>query len=184
MPKIIIGLVGPVASGKDAAKKYIESKYSASSYKLSDALRDILKRLHLPISRTNLQDLSYDLRQRFGGDILSQTISADAQNDPSAIVIIDGVRRLEDISHLRSLPEFRLISVDADLEKRFERMRKRNENAGDAEKSFADFVADCQKEAEKEIPAVMATAAYQIDNNGSLDDLYHQIDKILSEFNL
>lgn len=183
MSKIIIGLVGPVASGKDVSKKYIEEHHGASSYKFSTVLRDILNRLYLPITRENMQDLSLDLRNRFGSDILAKVITADAKSDKGEIVIVDGVRRMDDIIHLSNLPEFKLISIEADINIRYERMKLRNENEGDANKTFAEFENDCQKEAEQEIPIVVSHAAYHLDNNGTLENLYAQIDKIITEIN-
>lgn len=181
MPKIIIGLVGPIASGKDVSKKYIEETYGASVYKFSTVLRDILNRLYLPINRKNMQDLSLDLRNRFGSDILAKIISTDANNDLSEIVIVDGVRRMDDIVHLSNLPEFKLIGVAADINTRYERSKLRNENEGDADKTFVEFEHDCHKEAELEIPTVMGKADYHLDNDGSLENLYAQIDKIIEE---
>ncbi|QQG52574.1 MAG: AAA family ATPase [Candidatus Falkowbacteria bacterium] len=183
MSKIIIGLVGPIASGKDVSKKYIEEHYRASSYKFSTVLRDILNRLYIPINRENMQDLSLDLRNRFGSDILARIIATDAKNDNGGIVIVDGVRRMDDIVHLSNLPEFKLISVEADINLRYERMKLRNENEGDAGKTFAEFENDCQKEAEKEIPIVISHAAYHLNNNGTLEELYAKIDKIIAEIN-
>ena len=119
MPKIIIALAGPIASGKEAVKKYLEEKYGASSYKFSNPLRDVLKRLHLPISRENIQDISTWLRARFGNDLLATIITADAIDDAGEIVIIDGARRLQDVAHLRALPEFKLVGVDADIKTRY-----------------------------------------------------------------
>ena len=72
MSKIILGFAGHIASGKDVCKKYIMEKYGASSHRYSTVLRDILNRLYLPIDRNNMQDLSLDLRNRFGGDILAR----------------------------------------------------------------------------------------------------------------
>ena len=184
MPKIIIGLVGPIASGKEVCKKYLENNYGASSYKFSTVLRDILNRLYLPLDREKLQDLSLDLRTRFGSDILARVITEDAKKDQHEIVIVDGVRRMDDIIHLNVLPEFKLISVDADIHIRYERMKKRNENAGDADKTWGDFLVDCQREAELEIPTVMNKSAYQLNNDGSFDDLYQQLDSILEKENI
>lgn len=181
MAKIIIGLVGPLASGKDVSKKYIEEKHGASSYKFSAVLRDILNRLYLPINRENMQDLSLDLRTRFGSDILAKVITEDAKNDNGDVVIVDGVRRMDDITHLSGLPEFKLISIDADTNIRYERTKTRNENIGDAEKTFPEFLADCNKEAELEIPTVMNHSFYHLNNNGTLEELYKQIDVILLE---
>ena len=36
-------------------------------------------------------------------------------------------------------------------------------------------------EADKQIPEVMKAAKYSIDNNGSLEDLYKQIDEIIKK---
>ncbi len=181
MPKLVFGFVGPLASGKAVCQKYLSEKYNADSARFSTSLRDILTRLSLPISRTNLQDLSLDLRTRFGGDILARVIAADVKNSPKDIVVVDGIRRLDDIISLKDLPGFYLISIDAAPEIRYERMKKRNENAGDAEKTFAEFLNDGKREAELQIPEVMAAARFHLDNNGDLPALYAQIDKIRQE---
>jgi len=181
MSKIILGFVGPLASGKAVCQKYISTKYESDSFRFSTALRDILSRLYLPISRENLQNLSLDLRNRFGGNILEEVIAQDVQNSDKAVVIIDGIRRLDDIVNLKNLPNFHLISIDAKPETRYKRMKLRNENAGDAEKSYEEFLEDNNREAELQIPEVMASAKFHLDNNGDLDALYLQIDKIIKE---
>jgi len=179
MPKLIIGLVGPLASGKGVVKTYLEEKHSAVSYKFSDILRDILNRLYLPTSRENMQNLSTDLRSKFGNDILAKAMAQDVKNERQDLVIIDGVRRLDDILPLTDDPKFKLISIDADLKVRYERMRLRNENPGDSNKTFEDFLTDSEREAEMEIPKTMANAHYHLDNNHNLAHLYEQIDNLL-----
>ncbi|MDD2681207.1 MAG: AAA family ATPase [Patescibacteria group bacterium] len=181
MPKLILGFAGKLASGKAVCQKYISEKHDAGSARFSASLRDTLNRLYLPISRENMQNLSLDFRNRFGSDILARVIAEDVKNDQHEIVIVDGVRRLEDVSSLRELPNFFLISIDAKPELRYERMKARNENAGDAEKSYEDFIEDGQREAELQIPEVMKSAHFHLDNNGDFDNLYKQIDKILEE---
>lgn len=182
MPKIIIGFVGHIASGKDVCKKYIMERYGASSHRYSTALRDILNRLYLPINRNNLQDLSLDLRTRFGSDLLARVIIEDIDRDANEIVIIDGIRRLDDTKSLNEkFPDLYIIGIDVKAELRYERMVKRNENEGDADKTFEQFLIDDKKEAELEIPTVMAAAKYHLDNNGTLEELYAQIDKIIAD---
>lgn len=181
MSKIIIALAGPIASGKEVVKKYLEEKYGVSSYKFSNPLREVLKRLYLPISRENIQDLSTWLRARFGNDLLANVITVDAINDKSKIVVIDGARRLEDVAHLRTLPEFKLVGVDADIQTRYERLVKRNENEGDADKTFDQFLIDSDKETERDIPQVLAESDYLIDNNGDFASLYQQVDKLITD---
>jgi dephospho-CoA kinase len=179
MSKLILGFVGPLASGKDASKKYLEEKYGASSHRFSTMLRDILNRIYVPINRENLQNISFDLRKRFGSDAMAKVIAEDVKNDTNEIVIVDGVRRMADIISLKDVAGFYLISIDAKEEIRYERMKTRNENVGDAKKTFAEFLEDGKKEAELEIPLVMSNARFIINNDGSFENLYKQIDDII-----
>ena len=180
MAKIIIGLVGPIASGKDTVKKYLEKKYGATGCRFSSILRDILVRLDLPNSRENMQGLSTILRKKFGEEILAKAIAADAVKLKSDIVVVDGVRRLADIKFLTKAPDFLLVAVDADSKIRYERLVKRGENAGDAQKTYAQFLKDHQYETELDVPALMKKAKHRLDNNGSLADLHRQIDKLIA----
>ncbi|MCX6795292.1 MAG: AAA family ATPase [Candidatus Falkowbacteria bacterium] len=179
MEKIIIGLVGPMASGKGEAKKYLQEKYGATEHRFSTMLRDLLDRMHVEQSRTNIQDISTILRQRFGEDLLAKVLTEDVKNDIHELIIIDGIRRNADIEYLEKLPGFTLVSIDADEKLRYERMIKRNENAGDGEKSFADFQKDSQAETELTIPGVMAHAKVHLQNNNSLEELRADVDKLL-----
>lgn len=181
MAKIILGFVGQIASGKDVSKKYLAEKYGAQSCRFSSILRDVLTRIGVEIKRENLQKISTVLRQNFGEDLLANAIAKDAANFNSDIVIVDGVRRMTDIVHLNELPHFFLVKIEADPKLRYERMKTRNENVGDAKKSYEDFLKDQDVEADKEIPAVMATAKYVLNNDGSLEDLFKQLDKLIAE---
>ncbi|MDP2944215.1 MAG: AAA family ATPase [bacterium] len=180
MSKIILGFTGLIVSGKDTCKIYVMKKYGASGHSYSTMLRDILNRLYLPITRGNMQAISLDLRNRFGDETLARVISEDVKNDNHEIIVIEGIRRLPDIASLKNLPGFHLISLEADIQTRYERLIKRHENADDATKTFAEFVVDNGREAELNIPDVMAAAKYHINNNGSFEKLYAQIDKIIA----
>jgi len=179
MPKIIIGLVGEIASGKDVTKKYLELNYGASYHRFSTILRDLLSRLYLPIERNNMQEMSTLLRQKFGEDVLAKIITEDVKNDAHEIVVVDGIRREADMIYLRTLPGFNLISLDVESKIRYERLVKRKENADDATKTYEQFIADGQKETELEIYKVMSRADYKLNNNGSLKELYSQIETIM-----
>lgn len=179
MKKIIIGLVGEIASGKDATKKYLTDNYGASCHKFSTILRDVLGRLYLPITRENMQNISTVLRQTFGEDLLAKIIAEDVKNDSHEIIVVDGIRREDDMIYLKSLPGFILVSLKVEAKTRYERLVNRRENADDATKTYEQFLADSQKETELKIPRVMAIADYELDNNGDLKSLYGQIEKMV-----
>lgn len=181
MKKVVIGLISKMAGGKDTIKKYLEENYAAKSCRFSSILRDNLDRLFIEKSRDNLQKLSVSLRQTFGDDILAKTIAKEVDSLKSDLVVVDGVRRPADIKYLKKLDNFFLIKIIADEKVRYQRAVLRNENPGDDKKSFATFLNDHKKEAESKIPEVMKEADFTIDNNGSFDNLYMQIDKIIKE---
>lgn len=177
--KIILGLAGEIASGKGTVAKCITKKYKGNAHRFSTMLRDVAKRMHLEENRDNLQKISTMLREYFGGDILSKTIYFDVQNDKHKVIAIDGVRRPSDIEYLKKIAGFKLVYIEADMKKRYERIIKRGENADDTKKTFEEFQKDHKKEAELQIKKMRGKADAVVNNNGTLKDLYRQIDKII-----
>src|SRR3989344_693014 len=181
MAKVILGLVGPLASGKDTVKKYLESKYKAENCRFSTILRDVLNRIEVLVERENLQQLSTILRQNFGEDVLAKVIAGDVTKMKGDIVVVNGVRRMADIKYLNELPNFYLTTVDADPKIRYERLVKRNENVGDDRKTYKQFLKDHEAEADREVPIAIKHAKYKINNDSSLADLYKQIDDLVAK---
>jgi dephospho-CoA kinase len=175
----IFGLVGELASGKGAVSQYLKEKYSASTYRFSTPMRDVLNRLHIPLTRENLQDVSTILRERFGQDLFVNAIAEDALEDKAQIKLIEGIRLLVDIERLRKLPNFKLIHIKASVETRYKRLTERGENTDDHLKTFEEFQKDHLKETEIQIPKVAALADYIIENEGGLDELKQKIDNII-----
>jgi len=178
--KIIIGLVGPIASGKGTVKAYLQEKYGATEFRFSSILREALDVLGIEKTRDNLIDLSTWGREKSGDDMLAKAMAKKIATSDEKIIVIDGIRRLGDIDHIKEMEGFHMIAIDADPETRYKRSVTRNENPGDAEKNFYTFTKDHEKEAERTIPETMAAAEAKIDNNGELNVLYSQIDKIMA----
>lgn len=176
-----MGLVGPIASGKGTTAEYVQKKYGASTHRFSTMLRDMLTRLYLPESRDALIDVSVFLRERFGEDVLAKVITRDIEQDPHPLIVVDGVRRPTDIQYLTLLPGFHLLHIHADARIRFGRLHARSENTDDQTKTFDDFLQDEQKPTEITIQEVARQAEFTIDNTGTKEALYHQIDLLLPQ---
>jgi dephospho-CoA kinase len=176
---LIIGIVGEIASGKGTAAEYLRQKHDGVIFKFSTVMRDVLNRLYLPQTRENLQLLSLILRESFGQDIFAKTMARDAANSSARLTIIDGIRRPSDIIELAKLNSFHLINIVADEKIRYERIKTRNENPNDAEKTWEQFQKEAIAESEATIRTVAAQAEYAVKNNGTLDDLHKQLDLIL-----
>jgi len=180
--KLIFGFVGPLASGKGTASAYLKDKYDANTHRFSTMLRDMLDRIYLEKSRDNLIKMSEAVREKFGEDIMAKTMAKDAENDPREIVVVDGIRRPADIEYLSKNKNFILVSIDADIKKRYERIIKRGENSDDNNKTFAEFQADHQRSTELTIPGVMAQATEHINNNGTTRELYKTLDNLILKY--
>ena len=181
MQKIIIGVAGEIASGKDTVGKYIAEKYGALPLRFSQPLRDILDRIGLEQNRENMAKTSLYLRKAFGEDILSRVILAEAVKSPKSLVVVDGVRRLPDIVHMETDEHFYFVYVDVSPEKRYERLIKRRQNTDDATKTPVQFDKDAKLETELQIHDLKTRADFVINNDGTLEELQKQVDKIVAE---
>jgi dephospho-CoA kinase len=184
MPSLIIGLVGRQGSGKGTVAKVLKERYHADLFRFSSILYDVLKRLTIEATRDNLIKLSGILRENFGEDVLAYAIENDALNATSDIVVVDGIRRIEDIAALEPLSQFKLIEISAPAKVRFDRMKGRGEKSGESQMSWDDFAAQEQAPTEITIPAVAARAWKAIDNGGTEEELLEKIDELMKELGI
>lgn len=183
MTKVIIGVAGEVASGKDTVGKYIAEKYQAQALRFSQVLRDILDRMNLEQSQENMGKLSMYLRKAFGEDILSKGLVREAEKSPNELVVVDGVRRFPDIIQMQASEQFHFIYVEATPEKRYERLTRRHNNSDDAGKTMAQFEKDALLESESQIRDLKEHADFVINNDGTLEELQKQVNDIIAEIN-
>lgn len=177
--KLILGFSGQIGSGKGTVTGYIVKKYNASYYRFSNILREVSDFLRIEKSRDNLQDLSTILRKRFGEDLLIKIIFEKVKEDTNEIIVIDGIRLADDLQYLQTFSEFRFVYIEADPRVRYERMLTRNENPGDAEKTFEQFIQDQYDEADVQIKSLKTKADFVIGNDGTLAELYSKIDSFI-----
>lgn len=129
-----------------------------------------------------MQRTSTLLRKEFGEDLMAKVMFEDAKKDEHQLIIIDGVRRLEDVKYLREIPEFKLCYITAPMKIRYERLIIRGENADDSSKTFKQFEDDHEGEPEREITKLEAFAAEVIDNAGTMPELEQQLDAIIKKY--
>ncbi|MCC7357720.1 AAA family ATPase [Candidatus Uhrbacteria bacterium] len=181
MPKLIIGLVGRQGSGKGTVTQILQEMYKVEVFRFSSVLNTILERLAIKQTRDNLIKLSGSLRETFGEDVLSYSISRDVINSSSDIVIVDGIRRIEDIAALDPLPQFKLIEVTAPAKFRYERMTMRGEKAGESTMTYDEFTTQELAPTENTIPLVAALAWKVLNNGKDKQYLEQQVKDLMNE---
>ena len=119
------------------------------------------------------------MRETFGQDLLAKAIAQDIKNTDKELIVVDGVRRPDDIKYLKDIPGFKLVAVDTDEKIRYERLIQRTENIDDKTKTWEEFVKDHKAETEVYIPELIKSADIKIINDTSLEELYNQLDKLV-----
>ncbi|OGZ05680.1 MAG: hypothetical protein A2845_04975 [Candidatus Lloydbacteria bacterium RIFCSPHIGHO2_01_FULL_49_22] len=134
-------------------------------------------------STADLQGISTAVRKFFGEDTLERAIMFRVAQSgiEQPCVIIEGIRRMVDISTLMNDPNvpFRLTYVEAEPSIRFERHQLRNEKPGDDKLSFAQFLELGQAEAEGEIRSLRPHAHAIIPNDGTPKNFERRLKKVV-----
>lgn len=177
--KIILGLIGEIASGKDTVADYLVKKYNSQTISFSQPLRDMLDRLYLPQTRINMANLGIALRDEFGQDILARVIAEEIKNSQKNIICLPNIRLKSDIVHINKLDNFILIKLETKTKIRYQRIIKRSQNKDDKNKTWAEFIKDSKLSTETEIRKIGQKAKFSIDNNSDYKNLYLQIDQIM-----
>jgi dephospho-CoA kinase len=179
MTKEVIGIVGTIAVGKDTAGDHISDTLHIPSFQISFPLKEICIETGVEPTRDNLIALGTQLAVEHGDGYLAEYILERVPNR----AIITGMRQLGQIAVLESHSSLTLLSIDADPSIRFERA-KRNNKLGEA-KILEEFVA--REIAENSAPnaqrlfEVMNLAQYHLSNEGTIEELYSQLDSIFTE---
>ena len=177
--KIVLGIVGQPAAGKGTIAAYLKSSYGAESYRFSDPLSATAAALSLPLTRDTMIRLSESLRAAFGQDLLSKAVAARAEASTADLVVVDGVRREDDVAALKALPGFKLVAVTAEVKARFVRAKQRAEKSDEATLTFEQFQALEQRSTEVTARELEAKADFAVGNDGNLEDLEKEIDNLL-----
>lgn len=178
---IVIGFVGQLSSGKDTVVDYVKDHYGAEVFGFSKILKEILLTLDLEQTRDNYIKVSEIVRENFGDDILSKVMAKRVNDSDAQIIAVDGVRRESDYQYLKNNPDFYLINVFASPETRYERLKRRTEKQDDKGKTWEEFLEDHKRSTEVTIEEVARQADFTIDNNGTLEDLFANIDEIMEK---
>ena len=175
---LLVGLTGPNAAGKSAVASHLGT-LSFAYHSLSDIVREEAERQGLEPTRVHLIAIGNELRRREGAAALAVRIGPRlATRD-----VIDSIRNPAEVAALRKLPGFHLLGVDAPMALRFERSRSRG-RVGDGETLDVfrrrEELENTEDPAAQQLRATLALAEVTLRNQGSLEDLHDQVDRLLA----
>jgi dephospho-CoA kinase len=176
----IIGVVGKNGSGKDEVLKYLREKYGIPFLATGDIVREIAANDKLEPTRENLKTISERYFKEMGEGCFVRLAADKIKILGWPVAGISGIRSIQDVRILKDLlgRSFTLIEVSVtDPKVRYARMSKRGE-ARDPH-SYEQFTRqDAAEESLFHIEDAAGMADYSIKNDGSLDDMHREIDKL------
>jgi len=177
----VIGLTGTNGSGKGTLASALK-KAGYFCVSLSDLLRHELRRRGGEETVNALADLGNALRAKRGGDILAREAYETIQAQEADKAVVDSIRTIPEVDFLRSKPRFVLVSVDAPVQLRYERVMDRN-RPGDRV-TLDQFIAQEDRQlrggkTEQNLMACIQGADILLTNEGSEEELIQRLERDL-----
>lgn len=180
---MIIGITGPIASGKSILSEMLSEK-GFTKLSLSDEVREEARLRNIPIERKNLQDLGNLLRKEKGKSYWAERLISKII--PEKDYIIEGIRNPGEIGALRKLSNFTLIGINAPIEKRFQLIISRNKPSDpktleEIKKMDERDLGKNEDHLGQQTKACLELADHFIENKSTIQELKEEFEKLLEQ---
>ncbi len=181
----IIGITGTLGAGKGTIVDYLTKNHGFQHFSVRGFLKEQIEQRGEVVNRDSLTFTANALRAEFGPSYIAEQLWKQAQFSGSDC-IIESIRTIGEVQALKSKGNFTLFSVDTDRRIRYERILLRGSETDQV--SFETFSNNEDRELQSADPnkqnlsGCMALADFHFLNNGTFQDLYHQIDQIIHTF--
>lgn len=182
-PKIqvkILGITGTLGSGKGEVSAFLQNK-GFMHFSVRDFLTEKLTERGLAINRDEMTRLANELRATHTPSYILEELYAQAAAR-GGNAIIESVRARGEVDFLKKKGAF-ILAVDASAKLRYERIRARKSDLDHV--SYEKFLSDEKREMDSDDPLrqniryCMGQADFLLKNDGTLAELYEQIERVL-----
>ena len=132
----IIGIAGPIASGKDSLSHFLVNEYGYRLLSGGDLLREMSLERHGSIERPYLHETAEHFRKTYGSDYIVKRLLTENSTGSNKL-LISGVRAIGESDAIRKAGGM-IVYVDAPQKLRYERMVSRLRD-DESQISFAEF---------------------------------------------
>ncbi len=180
---MIIGITGSIGGGKGTVVEYLLSKHRFLHYSSSGLLEKILRERGEEVDRDGMNRIANELRSKNPAGVPAENFKRYEAEDGESDVIFESIHSVPEAEFIKSMGGI-LIGVTADPDIRYERILMRGSVKDHVSKE--KFIEQQQREEagssdpnKSNIFATLAQADFLIENNGTLEELHSQVDKIL-----
>ncbi|MDR2410880.1 MAG: AAA family ATPase [Bacteroidales bacterium] len=183
---IIIGITGTIGAGKGTLVDYLTSKKDFIHYSVRSFLIEELTNRQMLINRDTMTWLANELRKDHTPSYIIDCLFLQAQKTGKNAVI-ESIRTVGEIESLRQKGNFCLIAIDANPDIRYKRIVCRRSETDHV--TFEEFLQSEQREMtstdmnKQNISQCIALSDYLLCNDGTRDELYKQLENILTKIN-
>ena len=184
---IIIGITGTLGAGKGTIVDYLVEQKGFAHFSVRNFLLEKIRELGMPENRDSMFNLANEMRAEHGPSYVTDQLFNEAEKRGKNS-IIESIRTTGEIASLRNKGTFYLFAVDADPFVRYERIQLRKSETDSV--SFETFKQNEQRESVSSDPGVqnleacIEVADFVFQNNGTIEELYHQVDSVLKKLNI
>jgi dephospho-CoA kinase len=181
---IIIGITGTLGAGKGTVVEYLVGKRGFDHYSVRSFLLKEINRRGMAENRDSMVTVANELRGKHGPSYVTDQLYFEAAQ-VGKNCIIESIRTPGEIDSLREKGRFFLFAVDADPLVRYQRITARQSETDHI--SFDTFTEDEAREMNTSDPnkqnlkACIREADFVMNNNGSREELFAEVEKILRQ---
>jgi len=179
----IFGAIGLNGSGKDEVVKYLHQRYNIPFISIGDIVREMADKKGITPTRENLHRISEEYIWKHGKEYFVSLVVERIKQNEWQTAGVTGIRTPDDVRYFMEQfdDDFILFHVYvSDPHLRYERTHKRGGRRDP--QSYEKFLEqDRTEESLFRISEAIQWADYSLNNDGSIEHLHHEIDRILLE---